>query len=38
MVSHLPLLHAIEQGDEDAAEAAMREHLSRSRGLLGALF
>jgi DNA-binding GntR family transcriptional regulator len=38
MVSHVDLLEAVERGDEDAAEAAMREHLTRSRGLLDALF
>jgi DNA-binding GntR family transcriptional regulator len=38
MVSHLDLLAAVSAGDEDAAEAAMREHLTRSRALLDALF
>lgn len=38
MVSHLDLLAAVSAGHEDGAETAMREHLSRSRALLDALF
>ena len=38
MVSHLDALAAVEAGDEDAAERAMREHLTHSRALLDALF
>lgn len=38
MVSHLDALAAVQAGDEDAAELAMREHLARSRALLDALF
>jgi DNA-binding GntR family transcriptional regulator len=36
MISHADLLAALQKGDPDAAEAAMREHLARSRQLLHA--
>ncbi len=38
MISHSDLLSALEAGDPDAAEAAMREHIARSRQLLHADF
>jgi DNA-binding GntR family transcriptional regulator len=36
MISHADLLTALQAGDADAAEAAMREHIARSRQLLHA--
>ena len=36
MISHADLLAALQAGDPDAAEAAMREHIARSRQLLHA--
>lgn len=36
MISHADLLRALEAGDPEAAEAAMREHIARSRALLHA--
>jgi DNA-binding GntR family transcriptional regulator len=36
MISHADLLSALQAGDADGAEAAMREHISRSRQLLHA--
>jgi DNA-binding GntR family transcriptional regulator len=38
MLSHRDLLHALEQRDGDAAEAATREHLEGARQLLMSLF
>jgi DNA-binding GntR family transcriptional regulator len=38
MISHDALLTALEAGDPDAAEAAMREHIAASRQLLHATF
>lgn len=38
MISHADLLSALQAGDADAAEAAMREHIARSRQLLHADF
>jgi DNA-binding GntR family transcriptional regulator len=36
MISHADLLSALQAGDPDGAEAAMREHIARSRQLLHA--
>jgi DNA-binding GntR family transcriptional regulator len=36
MISHADLLTALQAGDAEAAEAAMREHIARSRQLLHA--
>jgi DNA-binding GntR family transcriptional regulator len=38
MLSHRDLLHALQQRDGDAAEAATREHLEGARQLLMSLF
>ena len=36
MISHADLLAALQKGDPDGAEAAMRAHIARSRQLLHA--